>query len=83
MKREIPELKHVSSQVLQEVLQRLDRAFKHFFDRVKRGEKPGFPRFKSKHLYNSFTLKLAGNWKADTCISEILKGLSCLFLSQL
>ena len=30
------------------VLRRLDKAFKSFFDRVKRGEKPGFPRFKGR-----------------------------------
>ena len=30
-------------------LNRLDKAFKAFFRRVKAGEKPGFPRFKSKH----------------------------------
>ena len=29
-------------------LRRLDKAFKRFFARVKKGEKPGFPRFKSK-----------------------------------
>ena len=30
-------------------LHRLDRAFKAFFRRVQAGEKPGFPRFKSRH----------------------------------
>ncbi len=30
-------------------LNRLDKAFKAFFRRVKAGEKPGFPRFKSRH----------------------------------
>ncbi len=31
----------------QVTLRRLDKAFKAFFDRVKRGQSPGFPRFKS------------------------------------
>jgi putative transposase len=36
----------VYAQVAQETLARLDDAFKHFFRRVKAGDKPGFPRFK-------------------------------------
>ena len=34
------------SQVLQNVSDRVDKAFKNFFRRVKNGEKPGYPRFK-------------------------------------
>ena len=37
---------HCSSQ--RTCLRRLDKAFKRFFDRVKKGEKPGFPRFKPR-----------------------------------
>lgn len=37
----------------QQVLRRLDKAFKAFFDRVKRGDKAGFPRFKSARRFNS------------------------------
>lgn len=33
---------------------RVDDAFKGFFSRVKRGEKPGFPRFKGKGRWRSF-----------------------------
>jgi len=40
--------KKVFSQVLQDVLRRLDKAFKNFFRRVKAGENPGYPRFKGK-----------------------------------
>ncbi len=39
----------VHSQVLQDVLKRLDKTFKAFFGRVKKGEKAGFPRFKGKN----------------------------------
>lgn len=37
------------------VLVRLDKAFKSFFARVKRGDKPGFPRFRSFRRYDSLT----------------------------
>jgi putative transposase len=60
LKAEFPEFKAVGSQVLQDVLERLDRAFKAFFKRIKQREKAGFPRFKSKYRYDSFTLKQAG-----------------------
>ncbi len=44
-KQEHPELKGTFSQVLQNVQERVDLAFKAFFRRVKAGEKPGYPRF--------------------------------------
>jgi putative transposase len=37
----------------QQALRRLDRAFRAFFDRVKRGAKPGFPRFRPKSRFDS------------------------------
>jgi len=40
-----PEYRAIYSQVLQDVLRRLDKAFKAFFRRVKSGEVPGYPRF--------------------------------------
>ena len=40
-------------------LLRLDRAFKAFFRRVKTGEKPGYPRFRGKDRFNSFTFSMA------------------------
>jgi putative transposase len=49
------DLKSVHPQVLCETLVRLDRAFNGFFRRVKSGEKPGYPRFRSRSRYNSFT----------------------------
>jgi putative transposase len=50
--------------VLQDVLQRLERAFAAFFRRVRAGQTPGFPRFKSRDRYNSFTFKQTG-WTLD------------------
>ncbi len=38
----------VSKCAPQEALRDLDRAFKNFFRRLKNGEKPGFPRYKSR-----------------------------------
>ncbi|WP_053958342.1 RNA-guided endonuclease InsQ/TnpB family protein [Sulfobacillus thermosulfidooxidans] len=59
-KKYIPALKQVHSQVLQDVVKRLDKAFQAFFRRVKTGEKPGYPRFKSVSRYNSFTYPQGG-----------------------
>ncbi len=55
LKKKRPSLTIVYSQVLQNVAVRVDLAFKHFFRRVKNGEKPGYPRFKSANRYKSFT----------------------------
>jgi putative transposase len=45
----------VYAHCLQEVLRRLNKSFKAFFGRVKAGEEPGYPRFKGKGWYKSFT----------------------------
>jgi len=50
----------VFSQVLQDVLRRLDKSFKAFFRRVRSGEKPGYPRFKGEGWYKSFTYPQVG-----------------------
>ncbi len=52
--------KGVFSQVLQDVLRRLDKSFKAFFRRVKAGEEPGYPRFKGHGWYKSFTYPQVG-----------------------
>src|SRR5262249_32568403 len=49
------------SQVLQDVLARLDTTYQAFFQRVQTGEKAGFPRFKPATRYTSFTYKEYGN----------------------
>jgi len=61
-KTQHPELKTVHSQVLQEAQQRVDIAFKAFFRRVKSGDqgKAGYPRFKGKGWYDSFTYPQSG-----------------------
>ena len=61
LKEAFPEFKIVGSQCLQDVIQRLDKAYKAFFQRVSRGNgKTGFPRFRGRDRYDSFTLKQAG-----------------------
>ena len=56
-----PEYRDIHSQVLQDVLTRLDRAFQAFFHRVKAGATPGYPRFQGQSRYTSFTYKQFGN----------------------
>lgn len=54
-----PEYKDVHSQVLQDVLKRLDKAFKSFYNRAKKGQ-AGFPRFKSQNRFDSFCFPQSG-----------------------
>ena len=56
-----PEYEAIHSHVLQDVLARLDKAYQAFFRRLQRGEKAGFPRFKGRTRFHSFTCKEYGN----------------------
>jgi putative transposase len=60
LKEERPSLTQVHSQVLQNVVDRHDKAFQAFFRRCKSGEKPGFPRFRGYHRYNSLCYPQSG-----------------------
>lgn len=60
LKEERPSLLLVHSQVLQNVTERIDKAFKNFFRRCKSGGKPGFPRFRGFDRYNSFCYSQSG-----------------------
>jgi putative transposase len=55
------DLQNVHSQVLQNVVMRVDLAYQAFFRRVKAGEEPGYPRFKGKGRYRSLTYPQYGN----------------------
>jgi len=59
-KKDKPELKSVHSQVLQDVVKRVDLPYQAFFRRVKNGETPGYPMFKGKGRYDSFTYTQSG-----------------------
>ncbi len=56
-----PEYKDIQAQVLQDVILRLDRAFKKFFTGITNGENVGYPRFKNERRYHSFTYPQYGN----------------------
>ena len=60
IKEERTDLKEVYSQVLQDVLKRVDKAFGGFFSRAKLGKKAGFPRFQGRDRYDSFTYPQGG-----------------------
>lgn len=51
IKKDLPFIKKVYSDTLQEVLDRIDNSFQRFFSGA------GFPKFRNKHNYNSFTFK--------------------------
>src|SRR5258707_5832206 len=58
LKTAFPEYAAIHSQVVQDVLTRLDRAFQAFFRRVQTGEtQAGSPRFQGRGRYHSFTSK--------------------------
>src|SRR5690348_3886827 len=57
----MPEYAAIHSHVLQDVLARLDKTYQAFFRRVHAGEKPGFPRYRARTRYHSFTYKEFGN----------------------
>ena len=44
-----------------DVLRRLDKAFRAFFRRVRQGKKPGFPRFKARDHFDSYTFPSYGD----------------------
>lgn len=50
LKKELPEYKQVNAQVLQDCIQRLNDAFQRFFNGL-----AGYPRYKDRHHYRSFT----------------------------
>jgi len=60
-----PEYQEIDSHVLQDVLFRLNKAFERFFQRLKNGEKPGYPRFQGRNRYDSFTYPDRAGWKLE------------------
>jgi len=77
--REVREdLAEVPSQVLQDVVKRVDLAFEGFFRRLAQGTKPGYPRFKSRFRYDSMTFKQYGNSFALEVSAQKTEERSCL-----
>lgn len=53
IRRELPHIGRWSATAEQQIMRKLDKSFKSFFARCKRGEAPGFPRFKAKSAYHA------------------------------
>ena len=69
-KREIKDIRHLpgwealascNTDPLHDAIVQLDRTYQAFFRRVRRGEKAGFPRFKSARRWNSFIFSTYGH----------------------
>lgn len=59
-----PEFAELDAQLLGMVVYRVALAFDGFFRRVKAGQTPGYPRFKSRSRFDSVTYRQSG-WKLD------------------
>ncbi len=59
-KKTLPQAQIVHSHVLQVVAADCDKAFQAFFRRVKKGETPGYSRFKGRHRFHSIGFRMAG-----------------------
>jgi putative transposase len=61
----------------QQTLRRIDKAFAAFFSRVKRGEKPGYPRFRSSRRFDTVTFVDGdgGKWLDNTIR---VQGVGCI-----
>jgi putative transposase len=78
---QLPEIKEmreeyqdIHSQVLQDVLRRVKKAFDAFFRRCNNGEEPGYPRFQGKERYDSFCYPQGGyslTHDSRVCLSKI------------
>jgi putative transposase len=69
-----PEYNEIHSQVLQDVLQRVHKAYKAFFRRINEGKTPGYPRFQGYGRYDSFTFPQSGFSLTEdnrVCLSKI------------
>ena len=64
LRSELPEWAEPNCSSQQMTLRRLDKAYAAFFRRVKAGQTPGFPRFKSLKRFPGFSFKSHGDgWK--------------------
>jgi putative transposase len=57
------EYQEIGSHVLQDVIKRVDKAFKGFFSRLKKGQTAGYPRFQGRGRYDSFCFPDVSGWK--------------------
>jgi putative transposase len=62
----------------QDVLRRVEKTFKAFFRRVNAGQKAGYPRFKSRHRFDSYTFPSYGDGGRLTGTRLYLQGIGRL-----
>lgn len=68
------EYKDIHSQVLQDVVNRIEKGMQAFFRRLREGQTPGFPRFKGRDRYDSFSYPQDGyslTHDRRVCLSKI------------
>ncbi|NEP86227.1 MAG: transposase [Okeania sp. SIO2C2] len=78
-KKLFPEYKSMHSQVLQDVIQRVQTTMDNFTKPDKNGKTSGRPKFKGKHYYNSFSYPQLSN----TNIVKNAKGRFCINLPKI
>jgi putative transposase len=61
LRRIRPDLGLLNFSMLQATCRRVQRSFEHFFRRVKAGETPGYPRFRSARRWDSITFPSYGD----------------------
>ena len=78
-KKLFPEYKSIHSQVLQDVIQRVQTTMDNFTKADKNGKTSGRPKFKGKHYYNSFSYPQLSN----TNIVKNANGRYCVNLPKI
>jgi len=78
-KKLFPEYKDLDSQVLQDVIDRVESAFVRFTKPDASGNRSGKPRFKGKHYYHSFTYTQLH----DCDVSRDERGRNCINLKKI
>jgi len=74
-----PEYEQLDSQVLQNVIERVESAFHRFIHPDKNGKRSGKPKFRGRHYYNSFTYTQLSN--LDLIKDE--RGRDCIHLKKI
>ena len=74
-----PESAEFPSGIQRDPLRRIQRAFDAFFRRIKAGETPGYPRFRSKGRYDSFSAD-SGSFSVRPDGTIKIVGLGCIQL---
>ncbi len=78
-KKLFPDYKILHSQVLQDVIKRVDFTFERFTKPDKNGKRSGKPKFKGRHYYKSFTYPQLDN----SDITKDQRGRNCVNLSKI